>query len=210
MPRHLVRGTLMLLPLVVYSASVQAHTVPTPTPVTQDLNRCLTMVRSAATRVPAAAQASKKGAGKSAQPRQAKARAAYDDYKIAAGTSLAIRLRTNLDSASGQVDDPVRATLTDAVMQEGIALIPAGSSVHGKITDVVPASRNNPLGHVVLEFHVVEHLETHSLATIATRPVVFDATPVRDVKLRDIQVAAGETIRVTLARPLIVHIPRAK
>jgi hypothetical protein len=45
---------------------------------------------------------------------------------------------------------------------------------------------------------------------IATRPVAFEATPAPKVKQRDIQIAAGETVTVTLARPLIVHLPRAK
>jgi hypothetical protein len=57
---------------------------------------------------------------------------------------------------------------------------------------------------------VIEHLDTHSLAMIATRPVAFEATPEPKVKPRDIQIAAGETVTVTLARPLIVHLPRAK
>jgi hypothetical protein len=61
MPRRhpLVRAMLMLLPLVTSTARLHAHSADTPIAVTQELNRCLTMVRIAATRRPA--QALKKG-----------------------------------------------------------------------------------------------------------------------------------------------------
>ena len=59
--RHpLLRVTLMLLPLMASTARLHAHTADTPIAVTQELNRCLTMVRIAATRRPAA-QGIKKG-----------------------------------------------------------------------------------------------------------------------------------------------------
>ena len=70
--------------------------------------------------------------------------------------------------------------------------------------------QRQPLGRVVLEFHVIEHLDTHSLAMIATRPVAFEATPQPKAKPRDVQIAAGEILTITLARPLIVHVPRSK
>jgi len=63
--RHpLLRVTLMLMPLMASTARLHAHSADTPIAVTQELNRCLTMVRIAATRRPA--QAFKKGS--SAQP----------------------------------------------------------------------------------------------------------------------------------------------
>ena len=52
--RHpLLRVMLMLLPLMAITARLHAHTADTPIAVTQELNRCLTMVRIAATRRPA-------------------------------------------------------------------------------------------------------------------------------------------------------------
>ena len=212
MPRRypFVRGALMLLPIVASSARLHAHTVDTPLAVTQELNRCLTIVRVAATRRPVSQSVKGSARTESSRPPRPADRGKYDDYKIPAGTPLDVRLRTNLDSASGRVDDAVRAVLTQEVTRDGTDLIPAGSSLHGRITGIAPASRGNPLGRVVLEFHVIEHLDTHSLAMIATRPVIFEATPQPKVKQRDVQIAAGETITVTLARPLIVHLPRSK
>jgi hypothetical protein len=60
--RHpLLRVMLMLLPLVASTARLHAHNADTPIAVTQELNRCLTMVRIAATRRPLS-PAAKKGA----------------------------------------------------------------------------------------------------------------------------------------------------
>src|SRR6266542_1972695 len=137
-------------------------------------------------------------------------RARYDDYQVPAGTPLAIQLRTSLDSGSGQIDDLVRGTLLEAVSQDGVELIPKGSTVHGKVTDVSHASRQNRTGRLVLVFHVIEHAETRSLATIETRAVTFDATLGPKEKFRDVRVPAEERMTVTLASPLQVHVPRSR
>lgn len=51
MLRHpLARAVLVLLPLAVCAGRVHRHVVATPGAVTQEVNRCLTMVRIAATR----------------------------------------------------------------------------------------------------------------------------------------------------------------
>jgi hypothetical protein len=48
--RVVVRPTLILLPLITSAVRVNAHTVATPIGVTQEVNRCLTVVRVAASR----------------------------------------------------------------------------------------------------------------------------------------------------------------
>jgi hypothetical protein len=139
-----------------------------------------------------------------------KPRVVYDDYQVPAGTPLVVRLRTAFDSASASADDAARATLLEPVSQAGVELIPQGSTLHGRVTDVVRASKENRTGRIVLEFHVIEHVETHSLATIQTRGIPFEATLAPKEKLRDIRVAADERVIVTLASPLKVHIPRSR
>jgi hypothetical protein len=139
-----------------------------------------------------------------------KARGRYDDYQVPAGTSLAVQLRTSLDSGSGQVDDVVRGTLLEAVSQDGVELIPKGSTLHGKVTDVLHASRQNRTGRLVLAFQVIEHVETRSLATIETRAVTFDATLGPKEKFRDVSVSVDEPMTVVLASPLKVHMLRTR
>ena len=159
------------------------------------------MVRIAATRRTPAPQKAV------TRPRSGKARG-YDDVQVPAGTSLVVRLRTPVDSSSGQVDDLVRATLVDGVIQNGYELIPKGSTLHGKVTDVQPASKQNRTGRVVLEFNVIEHVETHSHATIQTRAIPFEATLEAKDKFRDVRVDSGEQLTLTLAIPLKVRLPR--
>lgn len=205
MLRHgAIRIALVLLPLAVSTSRLHAHTVSTPAAATQEINRCLTIVRVAASRRTAPAQRAR-----TPKPSPRSRVIGTTDYRIPAGTPLTIRLRTPLDSSSGQAGDSVRATLTDPVAQEGAELVPAGSVLHGRITEAVAAAKENPLGRIAPQFHVIEHLETHSLATIAARPLEFDAPPLRPrVKRSDVQVAPGENAVITLARPLVVHSPR--
>src|SRR3954465_8702601 len=153
---------IILLTSFVSAGRLHAHTVAGPGAVTQEINRCLMMVRIAATR---RADPPQKPI---ARPAPAKGKR-YDDYQVPAGTPLVIQLRTTLDSASGQVDDPVRATLLNPVTQDGFELIPKGSTLHGKVTHVQSASKQKPAGRVVLEFNLIEHIETHSIATIQTK-----------------------------------------
>jgi len=134
----------------------------------------------------------------------------FDDYQVPAGTPLIVRLRTTLDSASGQVDDPVRATLLSPVMQDGFELIPKGSTLHGKVIEVQSASKQKPVGRVVLAFNIIEHLETHSVATIQTRSMPFDATLEPKDKFRDVRVESGEELTLMLATPLKVRLPRTQ
>jgi hypothetical protein len=144
------------------------------------------------------------------RPPTAKARVQYDDYQVAAGTPLMVQLRTALDSASAEIDDAARAALVEPVSQDGVELIPKGSVIHGKVIEVVHASRQNRTGRIVLQFHVIEHLETHSHATIETRAVPFDATLGPKEKFRDVRVPTDERVILTLASPLLVHIPRSR
>jgi hypothetical protein len=205
MARHFSsRVVLILLTSFVSAGRLHAHTVAEPAAVTQELNRCLMIVRIAATRRASSPQKA------DARPTTAKARGRYDDYQVPAGTPLVVRLRTTMDSASGQVDDPVRATLLSPVTQDGAELIPKGSTLHGKVTEIQAASKDNRVGRIVIAFNVIEHVETRSLATIQTRSVPFEATLAPKEKFRDVRVESGEQLTLTLATPLRVRLPRAQ
>jgi hypothetical protein len=205
MTRHFSsRVFLILLTSFVSAGRLHAHTVAEPAAVTQELNRCLMIVRIAATRRASSPQKA------DARPTTAKARGRYDDYQVPAGTPLVVRLRTTMDSASGQVDDPVRATLLSPVTQDGAELIPKGSTLHGKVTEIQAASKDNRVGRIVIAFNVIEHVETRSLATIQTRSVPFEAALAPKEKFRDVRVESGEQLTLTLATPLKVRLPRAQ
>ena len=197
------RLVLILLTSSVSVGRLHAHAIVEPAAVTQEINRCLMMVRIAATRRAATTQkpASRPVAGRDRR---------YDDYQVPAGTPLIVRLRTPIDSASGQVDDPVRATLLAPVVQNGAELIPKGSTLHGKVTEVQPASKQNRVGHLAIAFNVVEHVETRSVATIQTRSMPFDATLEPKEKFKDVRVESGEQLTLILAAPLKVRLPKTE
>jgi hypothetical protein len=204
MRRHISSRVLIIaLSFFVSAGRLHAHAVVEPAAVTQEINRCLMMVRIAATRRTATTQK------QAARPVASRDRR-YDDYQVPAGTPLIVRLRTSLDSASGQVDDPIRATLLDAVVQNGAELIPKGSLLHGKVTEVQAASKQNRVGHVAIAFNVIEHSETRSVATIQTQLMPFDAALEPKDKFKDVRVESGEQLTLILATPLKVRLPKAQ
>jgi len=142
----------------------------------------------------------------------------YDNYQVPAGAALILQLRTPLDSSSSQVDEQVEATLRSPVIQDGVELIPTGSVVIGKLSEVSRASARKPRGRVAFAFTIVEHADTDSRARIRTREVVFEAAleakpdggrmskPSR--KPVEVVIPSGETFVAMLAEPLLVRIPR--
>ena len=144
-----------------------------------------------------------------ASSRNKKRREVYDGYQVPAGTVLAAFLRAPLDSQTARVEDPVRVILRSSVRQDGVELIPAASIIHGKITDVIPASRWQPKGRIVAGFFFIEHADTRSRAGIAARPLVFEAVDATGARRTvDVKVKAGELVYIEMLEPLVVRIPK--
>jgi hypothetical protein len=141
----------------------------------------------------------------------------YDRYQVAAGTALLLKLQTALDSGMIRVGDQVDAALWSPVVQDGVELIPAGSTVFGQVTAVEKATERKPLGTFAIAFSIVEHAETGDRATMNTRPLSFEAaTPVpvagKKMKLKptDIMLAEGSSVVAVTSEPLVVRIPRGR
>ena len=146
---------------------------------------------------------------------QKPAKPRLDKYQVAAGSLLQARLVSPLDSATARVNDQVDAKLADAVKQDGTELIPAGSVILGKVVNVVPASRRNLFGQVVITFSVIEHAGTGSRAAIETESIVLRAAEIRDSEDRrakkrpvDARFDPPQLLSVRLAEPLVVYIPQ--
>ena len=154
-----------------------------------------------------------------AAPRQANARTLKQgEYRVAIGTVVSARLRSGINSGAAHANDQVDATLTAPVLQDGVELIPAGSTLHGKVVDARAGTRKAPLGRVEVVFTVVQHAETRSRAAIQTRPLAFEAqapsdpSAIRAMKRQpiDIDLQAGHPIAVVLSEPLVVFLPTAR
>ena len=136
----------------------------------------------------------------------------YDAYQVPAGTVLPGLLRATLDSSRLRVEDRVSALLRTSISQKRLELIPAASMIHGKVLDVIPASRWQPRGRIVVGFYFIEHGATGTRVAIAAHPVIFEpvdvvgaAMPRRSI---DVRVNAGDLLHITLAEPLVVRLPK--
>jgi hypothetical protein len=118
----------------------------------------------------------------------------YRDVTIPAGTVLPVELRTSVNSASSQVEDPVRGTLRQAVVIDGHEVLPAGSALRGVVTDVQRSGRVKGRAHVSLRFNSIdardEQLEVRTAAIGRTAP----ATKKEDATKIGVGAGAGAVI----------------
>ncbi|MDO8836446.1 MAG: hypothetical protein Q7V01_12670 [Vicinamibacterales bacterium] len=78
--------------------------------------------------------------------------AKFREFSVPAGTAFVLRLVSSAGSASSQVGDPVEATLTDAVAVDGTEVLPAGSTVRGRVSAVDSAGKVKGRGSLALRF----------------------------------------------------------
>jgi hypothetical protein len=128
-----------------------------------------------------AARPSARAAGNSAaaSPAAEKRAPRFEDHQVPAGMTLALELRTSIDTDRTRVEDEVRARLTRAIVVNDVEVVPAGASVHGIVTEVERSGRVKGLARVAMRFSVIEHPETNSHATIRTSPIVYEAEPTK-------------------------------
>jgi hypothetical protein len=74
----------------------------------------------------------------------------------AAGTELALELRTALSTETAKVEAPVTARLQKAVVVDGVTVLPAGAVLHGNVTEVERPGRVKGLAHLAFRFTEVE------------------------------------------------------
>jgi hypothetical protein len=65
----------------------------------------------------------------------------FREVTLPAGTTLRLRLQTAIASDTSQVEDAVRAELSQAVTADGATILPAGTAVVGNVTEAVQAGR---------------------------------------------------------------------
>ena len=138
--------------------------------------------------------------------------AAYRTFQVPAGTRLPIELRTALASDRNQPQDYVRGRLRDAIVQDGVELVPAGAPVLGTITAAMAASKPKDRGRLSFRFHVIEHPETGSRVSIRTESIELDGTfadPKRPKKGEaEVRLSPGADVSVSTLEPFLVYIPQ--
>jgi hypothetical protein len=96
-------------------------------------------------------------------------------HPVPAGTTFGVRLNETLSTSNNPVGSSFTATLTEAILApDGTTLIPAGATVHGRVTESREAQRAGQDALLAIEFTSISHGgQTHSIAGSATN------TPVR-------------------------------
>jgi hypothetical protein len=182
--------------------------------------RIAATVRSVSESATAAPVVAASGIKRTPSPSQTRSRDLRPgEYRVAIGTVLTVRLKSAIDSGTVQANDQIDAVLSDPVKQDGVELIPGGSSLLGIIRQAAPATRETPRGRVEIVFTVVQHAQTRSRAAIRTVPLMFEAEappetgrgkPTAKKQPIDLVLPAGNPLQLTLADTLVVYLPTAR
>ena len=141
-----------------------------------------------------------------ARPAKKPARPGFTEYQIAAGTALPIELRTRLSSSTNQPSDAVEGRLLRPLTVRDVELVPAGSTVLGTVTHSEAATVQRG-ARIAFTFHVIEHPESGSRATIRSSVVSYQSEPRRGKTPVHVSLEKGTDATVTLLAPLLVRIP---
>ena len=122
----------------------------------------------------------------------------YREVTIPAGTTLRLDLASSIASDSSQIEDPVRATLRQAVIVDGATAIPMGAQVSGVVTDVAGSGRVKGRARIAYQFSAMRVGDERY--DIATTPVshLAPATKGEDAKKIGIGAGAGAAIGAIL------------
>jgi len=121
--------------------------------------------------------------------------ATFREFTLPAGTTLVVRLESAVASDTSRVEDPVEAVLSDAVVVDGIDVLPTGSLVRGEVAAVQPAGKVRGRASLALRFTSVsvEGREDRS-AISASTDLLAPATKGEDAAKIGIPAAGGAII----------------
>jgi hypothetical protein len=119
--------------------------------------------------------------------------AKFREVVVPAETSLKLRLTDSVGSATSAVEDPVQAELAEAVVLNGITVLPAGSPVRGHVTAVQSAGKVKGRASLALRFDSVAVAgERYSIDAQFARTA--ESTKARDAERIAIPAAIGAVI----------------
>jgi hypothetical protein len=111
------------------------------------------------------------------------------EVTLPVGTSLALELTSAVSTETAQIETPVSARVRQAVVVDGVTVIPSGAAVAGEVVDVDRPGRVQGRARLGLRFtSVVIGGERHS---IRTNPVTFEGEATRGEDATKIGAGAG-------------------
>lgn len=130
-----------------------------------------------------------------AKPAALPAVARFREFILPEGTELVVRLSTAVSSDTSRVEDPIQATLSQAVVVDEIDVLPAGSVVRGHVAAVEPAGKVKGRGSLALRFTSVSVAGRDEPSAIVARTgVLAPATKREDAAKIAIPAAGGAII----------------
>ena len=91
-------------------------------------------------------------AAQNSRPRYSSARPADQSSVVPTDTVISVQINGSLSSRTARVGDKFTATVMVPVYLNGRTVIPAGSIVEGRVTQVTPAKRANRSGMIGIDF----------------------------------------------------------
>lgn len=125
--------------------------------------------------------------------------AKFREFTVPAGTALAASLDSSLASSTSRVDDAVGATLTEAVVVDGVELLSAGSRLAGVVTTATPSGKVHGVASLAVSFQsltLADASETYALSARLRRTA--STTRRDDAKTIGIPAAGGAVVGAIL------------
>jgi hypothetical protein len=113
----------------------------------------------------------------------------FREVTLPAGTTLQLRLQSAIASDSSRVEDTVRAELREAVVIDGAAVLPAGATLTGVVTDVERSGRIKGRARIAYRFNELSH--DGEAYDVTTAPVSHTAEATKGEDATKIAVGAG-------------------
>ncbi len=119
--------------------------------------------------------------------------AKYREFVVAAGTPISVRLMTGAASNTSNVEDAVSAELTQALVVDGVEVVPSGSPVAGTVLRAEPSGKVKGLASLAVRFDSIRAgSENYRVAMTYSRTA--EATKSSDAKKIGIPAAGGAVI----------------
>jgi len=120
-------------------------------------------------------------------------KAKFREVTLPASTRLSVRLETPVSSATSSVETAVHGELTQAIVRDGITVIPAGARVSGVVSGVQPSGKVKGRASLELAFNELSFASAnHPIDAHYGR--VAPATKAKDAKTIGIPAAGGAVV----------------
>ena len=130
-----------------------------------------------------------------AKPAPLPAIAKFREFTLPEGTNLVVRLDSAAASDTSRVEDPIEAVLTEAVVIDGVDVLPAGSVVRGEVAAVQPSGNVKGRASLALRFTSVSVKGRDGQSAImARKDMLAPATKSEDAAKIGIPAAGGAII----------------